>query len=393
MTIEVKDPHEASTRNDHHLSERGLMSGFQLQRLGMLMEPEPGNPQEIEGVLNPGAARGPDGHLYLFPRLVAKGNYSRIGIARVKFNEAGDPCGVERLGIALEPEADYERRSDGGGGCEDPRVTFVEPLQRYVMTYTALSSLGPRIALAISKDLFHWKRLGLARFASFEGIDFVHVDNKDASLFPVAIPNHAGKMQLALLHRPLFLGTCPEDTVCHEGPRKVDLDHESIWISYCPLPFEGVEPKHLGLFNSHYRLAGPIAPWARLKIGAGTPPVLTRHGWMIIYHGVGDTAEPGSDEHHLCYSAGVMVLSEKHPRELLYRSADPILTPVLPQERIGTIANVVFPTGIDRRDDLGSPDRFDVYYGMADNRIGVARLDVPRSLPPGGIAAQSKEKV
>jgi hypothetical protein len=45
----------------------------------------------------------------------------------------------------------------------------------------------------------------------------------------------------------------------------------------------------------------------------------------------------------------------------------------------GTVANVVFPTGIDRRDDLGSPDRFDVYYGMADNRIGVARLDVPDS--------------
>ena len=40
----------------------------------------------------------------------------------------------------------------------------------------------------------------------------------------------------------------------------------------------------------------------------------------------------------------------------------------------------MFPTGIDRRDDLGSPDRFDVYYGMADNRIGVARLDVPERL-------------
>ena len=49
------------------------MSGFQLQRLGTIMEPEPGNPMEIEGVLNPGAARGPDGHLYLFPRLVGKG--------------------------------------------------------------------------------------------------------------------------------------------------------------------------------------------------------------------------------------------------------------------------------------------------------------------------------
>jgi hypothetical protein len=39
-----------------------------------------------------------------------------------------------------------------------------------------------------------------------------------------------------------------------------------------------------------------------------------------------------------------------------------VLTPTLPQERQGTIADVVFPTGIDRRDDLGSPDRFDVYY-------------------------------
>jgi hypothetical protein len=50
--------------------------------LGMLMEPESGNPQEIEDVLNPAATRVPDGKLYLFPRLVAKGNYSRIGIAR-----------------------------------------------------------------------------------------------------------------------------------------------------------------------------------------------------------------------------------------------------------------------------------------------------------------------
>jgi predicted GH43/DUF377 family glycosyl hydrolase len=53
----------------------------------------------------------------------------------------------------------------------------------------------------------------------------------------------------------------------------------------------------------------------------------------------------------------------------------------------------VFPTGIDRRDDLGSPDRFDVYYGMADNRIGVARLDMPDFLPPGGAADSPVAKV
>jgi len=46
------------------------MSDFQMHRHGLLMEPEPGNPMEVEGVLNPAAARGPDDPLYLFPRLV-----------------------------------------------------------------------------------------------------------------------------------------------------------------------------------------------------------------------------------------------------------------------------------------------------------------------------------
>src|SRR5580704_18311133 len=174
------------------------MSGFEMQRLGILMEPEPGNAQEVEGVLNPAAARSRDGELYLFPRLVARGNYSRIGIARVRFNNAGDPAGVERIGIALEPEADYERRPDGSGGCEDPRITFVEPLQRYLMTYTALSPVGPRIALAQSQDLFHWQRLGLATFQPYDCIDFAGVDNKDGSFFPVAIPNPSGQPELAL---------------------------------------------------------------------------------------------------------------------------------------------------------------------------------------------------
>jgi predicted GH43/DUF377 family glycosyl hydrolase len=361
------------------------MSGLTLQRLGVVMEPEPGNPQEIEGTLNPGAIRGRDGHLYLFPRLVARGNYSRIGIARVIFNQAGDPAEIERLGIALEPEAEYERRPDGGG-CEDPRITFVEPLQRYVMTYTAFSAAGPRIAVAISTDLFHWERLGLATFAAYRGIDFVHVDNKDASLFPVAIPNHAGKLQLGLLHRPLFPGTRPEERVRRDAKRAVDLPHESIWISYCPMPDTDRVPPHLGLFNSHHRLAAPVATWERLKIGGGTPPILTRHGWLIVYHGVEQFAVAGADSPHLRYSAGVMVLSKEHPREITYRSPEPVLSPALPQERDGRKANVVFPTGIDRRDDLGAPDRFDIYYGIDDSRIGVARLDVPAVLPPGGVA-------
>ncbi|MFY9659738.1 MAG: hypothetical protein WAJ97_03890 [Terriglobales bacterium] len=371
-------------------------SDFQLHRLGMLMEPEPGNPQEVEGVLNPAAARGPDGNLYIFPRLVARGNYSRIGIARVQFNKAGDPSGVERLGIALEPEADYEKRANGGGGCEDPRVTFVEPLHCYVMTYTAFSSHGPRIAAATSKDLFHWQRLGLVPFAAYQGIDLRNVDDKDACLFPTAIPNPSGEPELAMLHRPLFPGTRPEETAYAPASRDLNIGRESIWISYRPVSLEAFQPS-LEIQFSHHRLATPVSPWERLKIGCGTPPILTRHGWLIVYHGVREILEPtkesaNNDAHELCYSAGVMVLSKEHPQVIRYRSAKPVLTPTLPEECHGTVAHVVFPTGIDRRDDLGLPDRLDVYYGMADNRIGVARLDVPDTLPPGGVADSPEAK-
>lgn len=113
---------------------------------------------------------------------------------------------------------------------------------------------------------------------------------------------------------------------------------------------------------------------------------MTRHGWLIIYHGVGEITEPTKEGRKLRYSAGVMVLSKEHPRTICYRSRHPILTPDLPLEHRGIVANVVFPTGIDWRDDLASPNRFDIYYGMADDRIGVARLDVPDFLPIEGLA-------
>jgi predicted GH43/DUF377 family glycosyl hydrolase len=360
------------------------MSDFKLHRLGQLMEPEPGNPMEAGGVTNPGAVRGSDGHLYLFPRLVAEGNYSRIGIARVLFNEAGDPTGVERLGIALEPDADYERRSDGTGGCEDPRITFFEPHHEYVMTYTAHSSRGPRIAMAVSEDLFHWRRLGLVTFLPYDGIEFAGIDDKDAIAFPVPVPDSSGQPALAILHRPLFPGTRPQEKAWDPSCSVCDLQRESIWISYCPLPPEGQESTHLCHFKSHQRLAAPAGSWEQLKIGGGTPPILTRHGWLLFYHGVSEIAETGNGKHQLCYSAGLLMLAESDPSVVLYRSPTPVLTPELPQERNGIVANVVFPTGIDRRDDLGSPDRFDIYYGMADSRIGVARLNLPESLPPRG---------
>lgn len=79
---------------------------------------------------------------------------------------------------------------------------------------------------------------------------------------------------------------------------------------------------------------------------------------------------------------GYGVIGKRVPHEVIYRSPSPLLTPETPQERQGAVANVVFPTGIDRRDDLDPPNRFNVYYGMSDSRISVARFDLPGFLPP-----------
>jgi predicted GH43/DUF377 family glycosyl hydrolase len=348
----------------------------------MIMEPRTGEPNEVEGVLNPAAIRGPDGQLYLFPRLVARGNYSRIGIARVLFDAHGDPTGVERMGIALEPEVDYEL-TETGGGCEDPRISYLEPLRHYVMTYTALSPRGPRIAVAVSDDLIHWRRRGLAKFHPYRDIAFDEIDDKDASVFPALIPDPSGKPSVGLLHRPLFPGTRPEEKVLDAS--RGDPDRECIWISYCHLDED--DGKHrLAQFVAHHRLACPSGAWEHLKIGGGTPPIMCRHGWLVLYHGVHQVDQAKAAKRKLCYSAGAMVLSREHPNNIVYRSSQPVLVPDGDLECHGTVENVVFPTGIDRRDDLGTPDRFDIYYGMADDRIGVARLDVPASLAYSGPA-------
>ncbi len=359
------------------------MIPFKLHRLCTIMSPEKGNEKEVEGVLNPAVARGPNGELYLFPRMVAKNNYSRIGIVKVKFNDAGDPIDVERLGIALEPEADYEKQPNGRGGCEDPRITYVAPVGHYIMTYTAFGSNGPRIAMARSKDLLKWERMGLVSFSPYEDVDFNNVDDKDASFFPTDLPSPHKHMSMAMLHRPLFPDTTPEDTVTKKENRKIDEHRESIWISYFNLKKGKDTSLKNAKFTSHHCLAHPIYPWENLKIGSGAPPILTKHGWLLVYHGVRKHKDCTEDQPKYTYSAGAMILSEKAPQKILYRSPEPILTPEIPTETIGVVGDVVFPTGMDRRDDIGQPNRIDVYYGMADDRIGVAKMEIPEELPEG----------
>ena len=106
-----------------------------LRRLGIVMEPDPADVREAEGVLNP-AARGPGGQLYLLPRLVAPGNFSRIGLARVVCDRQGDPVSMERRGVVLEPQ-DLSPYVDHVELRDDRTALFATalPARRYVYPY------------------------------------------------------------------------------------------------------------------------------------------------------------------------------------------------------------------------------------------------------------------
>lgn len=348
-----------------------------LDRIGVVMEPDPVDPREAEGVLNPAVARGQDGSVYLLPRLVAAGNYSRIGLARVVFDRRGVPAGVERMGVVLEPQEPYETNGQYSG-VEDPRITYFSEWQLYVMTYTALGPSGARIALAISHDLAHWHRLGLARFAPHQDIDIEQLDNKDAVLFPSAVLAPDGRRSLALIHRPF----CPPNQLGRIStplPPILTL-RPSMWISYIPLDAFTRFPNGRSLvWSQHHILAEPRQKWECLRIGAGTPPIRIRGGWLMLYHGVSGRFVDGPGRQRLVrYCAGVLVLDERDPRRVLYRSERSILEPRSAAERLGTGPRIVFPTGVDLRPN----ETLHVYYGMADTRIGVSRAYLSDLLAP-----------
>lgn len=339
----------------------------QVQRLGTVLEPD-GSPSEAEGTLNPACARTRDEQLLLYPRDVAHGNISRVG--RVKAIPRGDHFAFERDGFVLEPSAVYELRSQPGYGCEDPRVTFIPALDRYVMAYTAFGPQGPRVAVATSKDGCEFKRVGKLHFDK----PGMHIgDDKDAAFFPEPVQSPKGVLSLAFYHRPmLHLSVVDGRAAIPLIERMPYRDRESIRIGY--IPFEPAlrdRKKLLDVGESELVLA-PDGQWGSLKLGCGTPPVRIQEGWMSIFHGV-DIIEDSTTKPKLRYSAGIMIHDAENVQKIIYRSPQPILVPTDDAEIHGVVDNVVFPTGIDPRPDLGARV-FDFYYGMADWSIGAGRL-------------------
>lgn len=332
---------------------------YQLERRGVVLRPDLSNPYEQGGVLNPAAVLH-DGVTYLFYRAVATTptNYSRILIATCSLDPDGT-IHTQRLDkVALEPHEPYELLSDGrGGGVEDPRITFLEGT--YYMTYTAYGTVdeadAPRIVIARSHDLFSWERLGLVTFGPFGAsgdprlvaYDLNHVHNKDAILFPERIGG-----RYCMMHRPMFAPS--------SGLR------QCIWLSWS---------EDLMHWVDHQLVLESSLPWESLKVGGGTPPLRTPDGWLTYYHGVEGRAD---DDPSRQYHAGALLLAIDDPTRVLYRSRRPVLSPQSADETAGVVSNVVFPTGIVQQPD----GRLDVYYGMADQAIGLATAYLPQADGP-----------
>ncbi len=221
-------------------------------------------------------------------------------------------------------------------GAEDARITWIEEDGLYAITYTGYSPIGPRVCLITTDDLLapdRYQRHG-PRIAG---------DNKNCVVFPETIDG-----QYVILHRPMPRIECV---------RVSSLDDE--W------PVKGTT------------LLGPRSDtWRSSRVGAGSPPIRTRIGWLFAFHGA-TTIEEGN-----VYSMGWCVLELENPETVLYVSGTPPLTPEAPYEiEMGLIpqldhanfingVQVVFAQGlVEVGEDLI------VYYGAADVTVAGARVN------------------
>jgi beta-1,2-mannobiose phosphorylase / 1,2-beta-oligomannan phosphorylase len=203
--------------------------------------------------------------------------------------------------------------------------------------------------------------------------------NKDAMLFPEPVIGPDGRLSLVLMHRPMYevwVGASLGERHVAPPPPGALTDIWTVWLSYCALDdADWASPGRSGTttqprFGDHYELLLPEHQWEAVRLGGGTPPIRVPQGWFTLYHGIGRVTRQGPLP-GLRYVAGALILDATDPRRILYRSPQPRLEPVLPEECSGVVADVVFPTAVDQHETYA-----DIYYGMADACIGVARVDL-----------------
>ncbi len=285
-------------------------------------------PYAANAVFNPGAIRLQDtGEVLLLVRVEGRRGHSHLCAAR-------SSDGIRHWSIKATPSLRPERdvRPEEFWGVEDPRITWIPELERYAVVYTAYSQGGPGVALALTND-----------FAAFDHYGMVMPpEDKDAALFPRRFGDHWG-----MIHRPV-----PASGGAH------------MWISFSP------DLRHWGSHQVliHAREGGW---WDAHKIGLSAPPIETAQGWLLLYHGVRMT--PAG----CLYRVGLALLDLDDPIQVIRRGDEWIFGPLEPYERVGDVADVVFPCGTVLGDD---GDTLYVYYGGADTCVCLATASIKELL-------------
>jgi len=281
-------------------------------------------PYPANAVFNPAATMF-HGKVLLLARVEDRRGFSH-------FTKAISDDGVSNWQIDRVPtlEPDPKNYPEERWGIEDPRITWLAELSKWAITYTAYSRGGPLVAMALTKDFIDFERLGPLRPA----------DDKDAALFP-----HKINGKWALIHRPI---------TAHYVPGA------HIWLSYSQ-DFIQWDAREVLM---HARRGGW---WDGGKIGLAAPPIETAEGWILLYHGVRQTAS-GS-----IYRLGMALLDLDNPMQVLHRSDEWVFGPTEWYEREGDVDDVVFPSGwvLDNKTGL-----LKLYYGGADSCIALATANV-----------------
>jgi hypothetical protein len=102
--------------------------------------------------------------------------------------------GVSNWHIDSKPSfaPDPARFSEEEWGVEDPRLTWVEERQEWIIAYTAFSPSGPLVSLAQTKDFRAFTRLG----------PVMPPEDKDAAVF-----SRRFEGRYAMIHRPVSAGS------------------------------------------------------------------------------------------------------------------------------------------------------------------------------------------
>jgi predicted GH43/DUF377 family glycosyl hydrolase len=283
-------------------------------------------PYPAHTVFNAGATRLTDGTTLLLCRVEDRRGHSHLCAARSQ-------NGVDGWVIDEKPTflPDPEQYPEEIWGVEDPRITYVEELRKYVIAYTAYGKSGPGVALALTDDFRRFERYGLV----------MQADDKDAALMPRRIDGN-----FALLHRPW------SDSGSH------------VWISYSP---------DLRNWGGHKLMlqARRGAWWDANKLGLSPPLIETSRGWLMIYHGVRQTAAG------CLYRLGLALFALESPERCLLRGDSWIFGPEAPYELSGDVGHVAFPCGTTLAPD---GDTLFIYYGAADTCIALATASVDELL-------------